>query len=163
MTYAKKGRALIVALAMTLALASPTFALTSTASETLTVDAQVTLTGVPASISYGSGLGGTRTGAQFTVNATTNGAAGMTLTVAGSALTNGASTIAATNRSFDLAAYNCGPVNNNPSTLSGGGPHNVCTSGQTATVPITPKITVPPTQAPGAYTGTLTVTAVANP
>lgn len=89
-----------VALCAALVLPGASLASTSTATETLTVQSQLTLTGVPASIAYGSGLGGTTlTGPAITANVTSNNGTGYAFTVASNNLTNGTgSSITATAR-----------------------------------------------------------------
>lgn len=151
-------RSTVAALIASLVLAAPVLAdtQTQTASESFTVQTTTTLTGVPASLAYGSGVGGqTLSAPKFTASATTNNANGIKITVEGSALTVGS-------RLFAIDAYSCGGLQENAVNLNGNGPHEFCAVGssQTATVPVTSRIQLNATAAPGAYAATLTVKAV---
>lgn len=160
--------ALALAAAMALALPGAALGVSSTASETLTVQAQVTLTGVPASLAYGSGLGGaTLTAPTFTASVSTNNPSGATFAVVASDLTNGANQIAASNRAFKLSptgapiAYT-GPAGTKQTLKTWAEPID----GQTAAsgqMPVTASVAVPAGAIPGAYTGSVTFHADVNP
>jgi len=171
-----------VALAAALVLALPGAALgagqSATTAQTLSVATTTSLTGVPASLSYGSGLSGTMRSAPVqtaSVAATTDNPAGVRLTVAFSNLTSGSDSIAATaNRillSETLPTSECVGAENTPWDGGSGkaypGPAGsdweLCERSSAGSVAFpgtgvtwTPKISVPAGQAPGAYTGTVT-------
>lgn len=96
----RKTRSALVALALTLALATPSLAATSAQiNETLQIDSTLALTVGVTSIPYGTVLGGAKPSSpNFAVSATTNQANGFEISVAFSALTAGAQSIPATAR-----------------------------------------------------------------
>lgn len=79
-----RTRALAFAVAFVLVLPAVALAETGTSNETLTVESTVTMTGVPATIDYGSGPAGTRVvAAPFTISTSTNSMTGATLSTNG--------------------------------------------------------------------------------
>jgi hypothetical protein len=77
-------RILALAAMLVLMLPGATFAASATSDETLTVESSVTMTGVPATIDYGSAPAGTRlVAAPFTISASTNSPTGATLSTNG--------------------------------------------------------------------------------
>lgn len=181
----KNIRALIVALALTIALPVSVFAqqsATSVGAETITVLSTLTVTGVPATMAYGSGLPGTTPswGGALGANpftASTNNAAGLTLSVLGSDLarTGGGATIPGSARTYRVAAGSL-PTDCvlKPGTWTAS-PWKAQTDSvtfvpfcsnadtNTATVPnFTSVITIPAGQMPGIYTGTFTLKAEDN-
>lgn len=167
----RRTRALVGALALTLALAGPTLGATATqsASETLTVNSTLTLTGVPATLAYGSGVGGaTLSAPAFTAVSTTNNPAGVVVSATVNALTSNGNTIALTNRSVLLAQgtswTGCSEMSGNALpftktfTAASMNLYQRTTAGTCEAV-VTPKVTIPASAVPGAYTGTFTLTA----
>lgn len=168
-----------IALAGILALtvAAPAFAASqsSTATESLTVGSQVSVTNVPTSLLYGSTIGGADLTANLNVEVSTNHPSGITLSLEASDLTRtgGGGTIADTQRSFSFSR------NNSPFPSGISEPHaNGSTwgySGSATTIasssgPIGPAnwaavstIHVPADAVPGDYTGELTFTVSTNP
>ena len=172
---ARKPRALLAALALTLALATPALGVTSTTSETLTVDAQITLTGVPATLDYGNHLaGGLAAPMRFPV--TVSGNSPWTLTLAMSDLVSGDDVIPSTARKIDNAssapvagvtftapyadtegsAPYPGPADSPVEIMSASEPAE-------ATLGVGVHVAIPATAAAGVYSGTLTFTATATP
>lgn len=98
-------RAAIVAAILALTVAAPAMAAPTSvaAPETLTVLATTSLTGVPASIAYGSGLAGSsrNNGSAFTMTASSNSVSGFAVSWAATDLT-GPGTIAANTRGLQL-------------------------------------------------------------
>lgn len=178
MFRASKLSSVLVGFALVLALPSLALGASSTATETLTVQDQTTLTGVPASIAYGSGLGGTTlSGAALSIGISTNAATGYTFTVAATNLTATSGTIQSTARLF-LVSATCDSagctVPTKWKTAPGGsysGPAGTAeTVGSSSanntsahTYAVTPKVAVPSGALSGSYTGTVTFAAVANP
>jgi len=170
--------ALILAGILALAVPGAALGVSSTATETLTVQDQTTLTGVPASIAYGSGLGGTTLAASaLSIGISTNAATGYTFSVSASNLTATAGTIQSTNRLF-LVSATCDSagcsVGSKWKTAPGGtysGPagtaETIATSSMNNTTAhsytVTPKVAIPSGALAGNYTGTVTFAAVANP
>jgi hypothetical protein len=157
---------ILVAVALVLALPSVSLAASSTATETLTVQSQVTITGVPASIAYGSGLGGTTlSSSPMSIVVTTNNPTGLTFSAAATKLTGSTwgGNIAVTNRSF---------------TVNGGAPiaYTVAESAKqtlktfaTATdatagaMTVVSRVAIPASAAPDSYAGSVTFHADVNP
>lgn len=168
----RRTRAALVALALTLALATPSLAASVPlqSSETLTVLPNTTLTGVPATIDYGSIISGVASGPLFTPVASSNNPTGLVLNVdsATAGFTSGANSIPRTARSFMAAngSANCNLGTGWPKTLGVTGGLTICstTSAQSnVKADITPKVTVPLNQAPGTYTGTLIISVSEQP
>lgn len=170
-TRAKKSTSIILAGALALALPGAALAASSApvvANESLTVLSTITFTGAPTSIAYGSALGGaTATGPRSIITFGTNSANGARLTVDATALTSGANSIAASNRSY-LMGWEAGgqPTGG---TLKGGAYTGAgfvlanTTGTANATVNMSPQVNVPASAVPGAgYTGTSTFTVVEN-
>ena len=170
--------ALVAALSLVLSVAGTTLAASqsSSASESLTINSTISLVGVPASLSYGSGLGGeTRTAPQFTITATTNNPTGLSGTITASNLTSNGNSIAATQRRFLASAPNVGEG----WTLDGGSTGWITAPGKAypgSVMPwfaaaaagsfspkLTPSVVVPVAAVPGTYTGTLTISVSENP
>jgi hypothetical protein len=172
-------RSLTLAVLVTALLVSPTLAASSTSTETLTVLPTTTLTGVPASIAYGSGIGGATltSGSPFTMTATTNSATGLNVTWAASDLT-GSGTIAAQNNRYlqmtspgagcssvgALSGYSTAPgkvysgvANSQQSIVT------VASAASCAIAGVTLRVIIPAAATPGAYTGSTTFTATENP
>jgi hypothetical protein len=162
-TFAKKRstRSILLSIALTLGLVAPTFAASqsATSTETLTVNASITLTGVPTSLSYGSTLGAQKLSATMTgVHVFTNNPTGMKVTATASDLTAGGNTIAATNRAFKFGGSAEVPyttANTVLTTFPGPVPDTAAD--------IVASVNVPANAMPGAYTGSVTITAVTNP
>ena len=77
-------RSLILVVIVLLAMPSLALADSATSNETLTIEASITMTGVPATIDYGSGAPGDRLQAgSFTIHTQTNSYTGATLTTNG--------------------------------------------------------------------------------
>lgn len=168
LTHARKARALIFAVALALGSVTPALAVetTSTTTESLDVLASITLTGVPASLSYGGRLAGeTVLTAQQDVIVGTTSPTGARLEVKGTNLT-GPGTIPATARSF----VNVG--SNDTGTIGGGALPAADTylslfnRGASFAGPITVSfkvsLAIPPSAAVGSYSGSLTFRAVTN-
>lgn len=166
-------RSLILALAAVLALASPAFgAASSPVTETLTVLASTTLTGVPASLTYGSSLAGATvtSGTAFTMTASSTSPAGYNVSWAATDLTSGANTILSTARSFLLTTPGAGCATVGASTgytIAPGkaynGPAgtaqnvvNRTTAGSCAVAGVVLSVAIPAGAIPGPYTGTTT-------
>lgn len=178
--------AALVAVAM-LALPGTTLAASQSSStaQTLTVNSTVTLTGVPASVNYGSGLGGvTLSGPanSTSIVGQTNNPTGLDLTVSFSDLarTGGGGTIVATANRLTVSASttsaDCGASSPfaSATTAAYAGPAGtawtICSrssagsstfagSGKTWTY----QLDVPAAAVPGTYTGTATWSAVEKP
>lgn len=187
-TLNRRPRALLAALALTLALAGPASAATSTqqSSETLTVQSTVSLTGLPTSLAYGSGVtGSTLSAPAFTLTASTNSTAGLKVVWAATNLTSASGSIAASNRYLKIGSE---PTGSGGALLQGGiamwanGDGNAYTgTGANGTTPGTDqtvatsaaagdvvisgavaKVKVPANAVPGSYAGTLVFRAIEN-
>lgn len=168
-TRARSVRAIILSLAIALGGASPALAVetSATTAEDLTVLATITMTGVPASISYGgANVGDSPQSALQAVTINTSNPNGARLEVSASNLT-GAGTIPSTARSFTNVS------SDNAGTIGGGaypGPAGVrfVLFNRTAVFPspivvnFRSVIAIPSSATPGAYTGSLTFFAVTN-
>jgi hypothetical protein len=170
--------ALILAGILALALPGAALGVSASSAETLTVQSQTTLTGVPASIAYGSGLGGTTLSASaLSIGISTNAATGYTFSVSATNLTSSAGSIQSTNRLF-LVSATCDAagctVGSKWKTAPGGsytGPAGTAETISTSasnnstahSYSVTPKVAIPSGALAGDYTGTLTFAAVANP
>lgn len=182
MTYAKKGRAAIVALALMLMLPTATFAVEATSTETLTVQSTITMTGVPASLAYGSGLGGaTLSAPEIHIALATNNFSGANLAVRASDLarTGGNGTIASTARRVRISFSGTStgwtataPYVNNAAAPGNAypGPANATSqlaNGTQATsglvVDTVMSVVVPAGAVPGTYTGSVTFVFTDNP
>lgn len=151
---------------------------TSTAAETLTVLSTTTLTGVPATLSYGSGASGRLAAPVMSIAVTSNNPTGVSLAIgaATTAFTSGSNTISRTARSFvatvpggstcalDTGANYWSEPNGNPMPATGG--LTIC---QTSTVTsalnvdLTPRVTVPGATPAGTYTGSLVISVTEKP
>jgi hypothetical protein len=164
--------------ALSLALSVPGAALAATASQTaneaLTVNSQITLTGLPPNINYGSGLGGeTKSSPAFTLTATTNNAAGLKVTWAASNLTSGSNVIDASSRRLFVptftgctAADGFNVIPAAPVSYGVAGTDKlVCsrtTAGTATLTDVVASVVLPAAAVPGAYTGTTTFKATEN-
>jgi len=168
--------AVVAALSLVLSVAGTTLAASqsSTAAETLTVGSQVSVTNVPASLSYGSTIGGATLSANLNVEMSTNHPTGVTLTLDASDLTrSGGGTIASTNRLFTFARNNSPFPSGITETHADGSEWSYTGSPTTiasSSGPIGPanyavvsKVFVPADATPGDYAGTLTFTVATNP
>jgi hypothetical protein len=171
-------RPLTLALVASILLVSPVLgAASSPASETLTVSATTTLTGVPASIAYGASLAGNTvtSGSAMTWTASSNNGAGFTVNWAATNLTTTGGTIAAVPNRYLLltgAGTGCATVG----ALSGyttapgmgyngpaGSPQaivNRTSNGTCAITGVVLSVTIPAGAVAGAYTGTTTISVV---
>lgn len=184
MTHVKKVRAAIVALtlALTLAIPASTFAVSSTSTETLSVLSTTTMTGVPASLAYGSGLGGaTLSAPEAHIAVATDNPTGANLSVQASdmARTGGGGTIASTARRVRLSfsGTTAGWTATAPYVLNAAAPGNPypgpanfssqLANSTTATsgliVDTTMSIVLPAGAVPGSYTGSVVFTLATNP
>ena len=182
-THARKRLPLALGLALALVVPGSALAVESSSatSETLTIQAQITLTGIPASIAYGSGLGGdTLSAGMPSVQVSTNNPSGYTFDWSATDLTASGGTIASTQRRLLADNGFCEPTQ---STLgcwidvvyrSGGsnaypGPagfRDVIANNEVAatdTYSLTLSVVISAAQVPGNYTGTATFFATTNP
>ena len=170
----RRSRAIIAAIALTLVLAMPAAAVTSTVSESLTVDSAITMTGVPASINYGNAIaGGPRvTATPFDITVSSNDATGWYVSAASSVLTSSEGTIPVTARRHVVgtvsgctnpASVTLGPsftgTGSAPDT-TGGKVFMTSSGAGTGCAKFTAGINVPGSALAGSYTGTLTFEAV---
>lgn len=184
MTYAKKARALIAALVLTVAIPTGVFAAESTnVAESFTVASTIAVSGIPSSIPYGSGstLGGNTITASspITVTYSTNNATGARLTMTGTDFTHANGTIPSTARfvSVVVPAGNAWIVPNptyfdgdtfdgsvNAAAGAAGVPVNLVntTKGIEIVAAVHLSVHVPTDAVPGAYTGTVTFTVADN-
>lgn len=168
--------AILVALVATLAAPASVFAVSSTVTETLTVQSQITMTGVPASYSFGSSLGGNTVSApSFSVTITSNSPNGYAWDVSATDLSAGSQSIAATNRLFKVTPPD--PATCSVATkwtAAGGGSYTgpantferLCSTagaGPDQTFAVVSKVAIPGSAVPGAYTGSVTFRAQVNP
>jgi hypothetical protein len=178
---ARRGRMLAPMVALVLFLAQAGVAAaadqTSTTAQTLTVVATTTLTGVPATVSYGSGLSGMLSGPTYSTSvvAGSNSGTGVKLTVAFTNLTATGGSIPSTanflQASDDPAALDCPGGAGATSGWNGGKPYPgptgtdwiLCTRPNPGSLSfpgssLTWKLMVnlPLNQAAGSYTGTVT-------
>jgi len=146
----RKTRSALVALALTLALASPTLAATSdSGTMTLTVGNAISVDGVPDTIAFGSTLGNeTLSAPAFDVTVSANTSA--TFTAAATDLSNGTATINASAVSLSLDGGGAVPANGAPIASYGA-------SGGSDTQSVLLTIDVPAAQQAGEYTGTFTI------
>lgn len=173
-------KAVVIGLALALALPSSAFAASQSSpiSEDLTVQSTLTLAGVPASVTYGTGLGGTtRAAAPFNLTTSTNSTAGMTLTWSATNLTNGGGSILASARSLKVGADPDSPTPtcNLPGGFATWGNGNGASYGAPAGTAklvcdtlgatnitlsgVVLSVAVPANATPGVYSGTTTFTA----
>lgn len=168
-TVARKVRPIIFALLVAVGGASPALAAStsSTTTESLEVTSSISLTGVPASLTYSTvNSGATAQAPEFTASVSSNQANGWTLSVVATDLTSGGNTIATTARAYVVA----GNFANFTATGGGsfvaypGGPFVLATrgTGGAADVFLTSRVAVPANAAPGVYTGSATFTASTN-
>jgi hypothetical protein len=174
MNTSRRSRgATVAALFLTLALAGPTLGATATqsTSETLTVSPTISLTGLPATVAYGTGVAGdTRTSIMFDLNASTNNAAGLRLTWTTTNLTDGGSTIPFSQRHLLVtSASGCSLISPfttpypQPYGVTAGVDRPVCESaapGAAGLSGVQLWVVIPPDAEPGAYTGTTTFKAI---
>lgn len=179
-----RGAIVALTLALTLAIPASTLAISQASSETLTVTSTISLTGVPASLAYGSGLGGaTLTAPNFSATGITNNVAGAKFTVQATDLsrTGGGGTIASTARRLrvTLAQAPAPPGASvtapyNAAAPGGAYPGPAGTASQIANVTqatdsagvvlsVDASVVVPANAVPGAYTGTMTFSFTDNP
>lgn len=170
-----RGAIVALTLALTLAIPASTFAASSTATETLSVTSTITMTGVPASLAYGSGLGGgTLTAPQINIAIATNNLTGANLAVQASDMlrTGGGGTIASTARRvrLSLSGTSTGWTVTAPYVLNAAAPGNPYPGPANATsqvangtqatsgliVEAAMSVVVPAASVPGAYTGSVT-------
>jgi hypothetical protein len=173
-------RSTAAALAVLLVAASSVLGATAqqASSETLVVSTTTTLTGLPATLSYGSVLGGaTASTSPFTLNAATNNANGLNVAYTASDFASGGNTIAATARSmlFTSAGSGCSSVGalstwNVPPGKAHSGAAGTSqpmvtrpNPGSCAIAGVTMSVAVPGGAIPGTYAGTLTVTVTEIP
>ena len=173
-------RAFVAAVAAALLAAPAAYAVeqSSVISESLTVQAQLTMTGVPASIAYGTGLAGDTLSSGFTVVITTNNPTGYHFDVAASDFAGGGG-IASTQRRFLVDNGACDPSQAvlgcwiSPTWRSGGsnayggpaGTRVVLANNETTaadTYGMTLRVVLPSGATPGAYTGSATFYATTN-
>lgn len=178
-TRARSMRAILFAVIVGAAGASPAFAAeaSSTVSESLTVQAYVSLTGVPATIAYGTSIGGdVKSGGTFELTAATNNAAGLRIEVAASDLTTGGGTIPKSNRAFVTPATfatacnwtgashvaECFVPSGGAYVEDGGGRMVIGQSSDANTrkLLVEPQVSVPASAPAGNYAGSFTVYAV---
>ena len=167
MNTSRRSRgATVAALFLTLGLAGPTLGANATqsTSETLTVSPTISLTGLPATVAYGTGVAGdTRTSIMFDLNASTNNAAGLRLTWTAQPLTDGGSTIPVTQRRLLVSsAGGCSLISPfttpspQPFVGAAGFDRSVCESaapGAAVLSGVQLSVVIPPDAVPGAYTG----------
>lgn len=179
----RRMTAIFAAAVLSLAFSVPAFASTANqvSTETLTVQSTISITGVPASIAYGSGLGGATvtSGAGFTINISGNNPTGITLAWQPSDLTGTPSgTIAATNNRYvklSSAGAPCATVgaSSGYTTAPGkqyigpsGTAQNIVASTGAATCAVSGvvlSVVIPAAAVPSAYTGTSTFIVSDNP
>lgn len=158
-------RAAVAALALVLAVAPA--AMAATISESVTVNSVLTVTGIPASISYGTLDPGTTSGVQsFTASVTAN--SGYTYRVSGSDFT-GPGTIGKVNRESKLALASGSTIASgldnwtNFANSAYDGSNVVVTGNAGSSSFLTElRLTIPGATAPGSYSGSITYTFTAN-
>ena len=164
----KRTGSLILAAVLALALPASAFAAStsSTVTESLTVAASISMTGIPASLDYGSSTAGTNVVApEFTAAVSSNNASGWSVAVNATDLTNGGGTIPATNRQYSMAGSGYTATGGGSPVSYPGGDFviaNRATPGS-ANVFVTSRISIPAAASPGAYTGSAVFTASTNP
>lgn len=144
--------ALAAALVAALTVAAPVAAVTATTTDSVEVSSSVTISGVPATLSYGTVAPGTT--ATQTVNITVAGNVSWRLRLVASPLTSGANQINCTHRLYaydggSLANFTTSGANCETSTMRNGA------AGST-TFPVRLALSVPVATAPGTYSGTVT-------
>jgi hypothetical protein len=164
-THARKRLGgLLLAILATLSFAAPAFAASTggSSSETLAVVSAISISGIPASIDYGTASGGSNAdAATIPLSVTTDNPNGWRLDLTATALT-GAGTIPATARSFRVmnaagGAIPIGTFNGTYGPYVAGGVNPVAAdSTGTATFSLDARIAVPNGTPAGSYTGTLT-------
>lgn len=170
-THAKKRSALGTILAVVAIFAigvSPTLAASTsaTSTESLTVTASISLSGVPASLSYPSVNAGQLAQApEFTAAVSSNNATGWTFAVNATDLTAGSNVIVKTQREYSMAGTGYTMTGGGSPTAYPGGDFVLgsTTSGGSANVFTTSRVNVPANAAPGTYTGSAVFTASTNP
>lgn len=166
---ARTLRAIIFALLIAVGGASPALAAStsSTTTESVEVTTSISMTGVPASLTYSTvNAGATAQAPEFTASVSSNQANGWTLSVDATDLVSGGNTIDRTQRAYIMS----GNYNNFTATGGGspvaypGGPFVLATrgTGGAADVFITSRVAVPANAAPGVYTGSAVFTASTN-
>lgn len=165
----RRFTSLFLGAVLALTVTTSAFAATSTAisSESLNVLATVSITGVPATIDYGSSpSGATVSSSPMTIVVSTNNAAGFNFTLTATNLT-GAGTIPSSARRINCTMTSAGTQF--PGALCSGsdaaypGGSNVALGATNAagdaTFATTTKVVIPGSAPAGAYSGTLTFTA----
>ena len=167
--YARSARAVLFAVVIALGGASPAFAASTSSSttESLEVTASISLTGIPASLSYSSvNAGATASAPEFTAQVISNHSAGWSLSIDASNLTAGGNTIPNTAREFvcagNFANFQC--TGGGSPVAYPGSPWVIGSraTGGMADIFITSRINVPGNTAPGLYTGSAVFTASTN-
>lgn len=166
-TRARALRAVLFALVIAAAGASPAFAAStsSTTTESLEVTSSISMTGVPATLSYSSvNAGQSAQAPEFTANVSSNQVSGWTLTVDSTDLVSNGNTIAKTQRQYVISGTGFTGTGGGSPVNYPGGPFTLATRGTagSADVFITSRIGVPPEAAPGVYTGSAVFTAATN-
>lgn len=148
--------------------ASPALAASTsaTSSESLTVTASISLSGVPATLTYSSvNAGQLSTAPEFSAAVSSNNVSGWTFAVNATALTAGAATIPATAREYVVSGTGFTATGGGSPTAYPGGDFTLAsrTTGGANNVFVTSRVIVPAAAAPGAYTGQAVFTASTNP
>jgi hypothetical protein len=143
--------AAVVALLMALAIPGAAFAASSQSSAmTLTISSVISVSGVPASLDFGSPLAGTNANApQFTVTYSSNGSATFTSSVT-DLTASGGGLIAKANVSQSLASGSYAAADG--ATIASFG-----AAGGSSSKTVDVRVAVPAAQQAGAYTGTYTI------
>lgn len=174
------SRAAALAVVLTIATSGAAMAASSTINETLTVLPTTTLTGVPATVDYGSGLTGTQrdSTATYILVASTNAVHGLAVSWSATDLTGAGTIVAGNNRSLQLTNAGGAPcvtvgALSGYSTAPGkpyGGPANTAQQFVISTGPGTCSIAgvkfylqIPASATAGAYTGTTTISVAEQP
>jgi len=166
--------AVVLAALLSVAAVSPAFAATQTVTESLTVNATLTATCSPSSISYGSiDAGSTSAWQQVDCTISTNNAHGWAATLQGSDFTAGANTIDKSKRDGRVSSSTGSVTVLNPGVVkpfgagnSFDGSQDVCfttAAGASENCRIETRVNIPATQAAGAYAGSYTVTISQRP
>lgn len=148
--------------------ASPALAASTsaTSSESLTVAASISLSGVPATIAYPSVTAGqTAVAPEFTAAVSSNNATGWTFAVNATDLTAGTLVIVKTQREYTVSGTGFTATGGGSPTAYPGGDFTLAsrTTGGANNVFVTSRVVVPAAAAPGAYTGSAVFTASTNP
>ncbi len=155
---------------LVLTVAGPALAANASAStaETLSVGYTTSITGVPATLDYGTGLAGTFVYTpKFTITVSTNDPNGLTLSWLPTAMTSGSDSIAAVYHYVYITASTGLTVQTGTYSFnSSAAPGMTIASGTTAvangTMDLELVVNVPTTQPAGSYSGTSTFTVSEN-